>query len=78
MVWFSLVLQFFAVLWTEPLNTSHFTDWHDINSDSPISFSTEIDPHNLLTNTMSIEFVHLQENKVEYYEVQQGTDYVLR
>ena len=56
----------------------YFTDRRDINGDAPISFGTEIDPHNILTNAMANEFVRLQENKVEYYEAQQGTDNVIQ
>jgi hypothetical protein len=60
------------------MGNRYFTDRRDINGDTPISFGTEIDPHNILTNALSNEFVHLQENKVEYYEAQQGTDNALR
>jgi hypothetical protein len=60
------------------MGNRYFTDRRDINGDTPISFGTEIDPHNILTNALSNEFVHLQENKVEYYEAQQGSDSVIR
>ena len=56
----------------------YFTDRCDVNGDTPISFGSEIDPHNILSNALSHEFVHLQENKVEYYEAQQGPDDVLK
>lgn len=60
------------------MGNRYFTDRRDINSDDPISFGTEIDPHNILTNALSNEFVHLLENKVDYYEAQQGTDNIIR
>jgi hypothetical protein len=60
------------------MGNHYFTDRHDINGDVPISFGTEIDPHNILTNALSNEFVHLLENKVDYYEAQQGTDNIIR
>ena len=73
--WVPSYYETFEVL---DMGNRYFTDRRDINGDTPISFSTEIDPHNILTNAMSNEFVHLQENKVEYYEAQQGTDNVIR
>ena len=50
--------------------TQYFTDRRDVNGDTPIPFGIEIDPHNILSDTLSNEFVHLSENKVEYYEAQ--------
>ena len=61
-------------LWIWPISISLI----DANGDTPISFGSEIDPHNILSNALSHEFVHLQENKVEYYEAQQGPDDVLK
>ena len=34
--------------------------------------------NNILSDALSNEFVHLSENKVEYYEAQQGPDNVLK
>ena len=58
------------------LATASYTS--DVNGDTPIPFGVEIDPHNILSDALSNEFVHLSENKVEYYEVQQGPDNVLK
>jgi hypothetical protein len=73
--WVPSYYETFEVL---DMGNRYFTDWRDINGDTPIDFGTEIDPDNILTNVLSHEFVHLQENKVEYYEAQQGPDNVLR
>ena len=56
----------------------YFTVPHDMNGDTPIPFGIEINPHNILSDALSNEFVHLPENKVEYYEVQQGCNNVLK
>ena len=56
----------------------YLTDRRDVNGDTPIPFGIEIDPHNILSDALSNEFVHLSENKVEYYEAQQGPDNVLK
>lgn len=33
-----------------------------------IAFSASVDPHNILSDAMGDEFVHVEENHVEYYE----------
>jgi len=60
------------------MGNPYFTNRCDMNGDTHIPFSTEIDPHNILTDALSHEFVHLAENKVEYYEAQQGPNDVIR
>jgi hypothetical protein len=40
----------------------------DMNGEAPIQFSRAIDPENILTNALLNDFVHIQENVVEYYE----------
>ena len=36
--------------------------------DQPIAFSPSVDPHNVLSEAMGDQFVHVEENHVEYYE----------
>jgi hypothetical protein len=73
--WVPSYYEAFEVL---DMGNRYFTDRHNMNGETHIPFGTEIDPHNILTNALSYEFVHVQENKVEYYEAQQGPNNVLR
>ena len=36
--------------------------------DQQIVFSTSVDPHNILSEAMGDQLVHVEENHVEYYE----------
>jgi hypothetical protein len=50
------------------ISNRYFTRRCDMNGEAPIQFSHAIDPENILTNALSNDFVHIQENVVEYYE----------
>lgn len=50
------------------ISNRYFTRRSDMNGETPIQFSRAIDPDNILTNALSNDFVHIQENVVEYYE----------
>ena len=50
------------------ISNRYFTRRSDMNGEAPIQFSRAIDPENILTNALSNDFVHIQENIVEYYE----------
>ena len=50
------------------ISNRYFTRRSDMNGEAPIQFSHAIDPENILTNALSNDFVHIQENVVEYYE----------
>jgi len=46
----------------------YFTPRQHALQDQQISFSTAIDPNNILSEVTGEEFVHTEDNKVEYYE----------
>ena len=46
----------------------YFTPRQHALQDRPISFSPAIDPDNILSEGMGEEFVHTEDNVVEYYE----------
>ena len=46
----------------------YFTPRQYALQDCQISFSSAIDPDNILTESMREEFVHTEDNEVEYYE----------
>ena len=45
-----------------------------MNGEAPIPFQINIDLDHILTNALSNDFVHLQDNEVEYYEAMQEPD----
>lgn len=54
----------------------YFTPRKFALQDQQIAFNTNIDPHNILSNAMGDQLVHVEENCVEYYEARkesQGT-----
>jgi len=46
----------------------YFTPCQHALQDRQISFSPVIDPDNILSEAMGDEFVHTEDNEVEYYE----------
>jgi hypothetical protein len=46
----------------------YFTPRQYALQDRQISFSSAIDPDNILAESMGEEFVHTEDNEVEYYE----------
>ena len=46
----------------------YFTPYQHALQDHHISFSPATDPDNRLSETMGEEFVHTEDNKVEYYK----------
>jgi len=48
----------------------YFTPRQHALQDRHISFSSVIDPENILSEAMGDEFVHTEDNEVEYYEAQ--------
>ncbi len=46
----------------------YFTPRQHALQDRQISFSPAIDPDNILSEAMGEEFVHTEDNEVEYYE----------
>ena len=56
----------------------YFTSRHDMNGEAPVPFQSSTDPDHILANALSNDFVHLQENRVEYYEAIQGPDKSIR
>ena len=46
----------------------YFTPSQHALQDRQISFSPAIDPENILSEAMGEEFVHTEDNEVEYYE----------
>lgn len=46
----------------------YFTPCQHALQDCQISFSPAIDPDNILSEAMGEEFVHTEDNEVEYYE----------
>jgi hypothetical protein len=46
----------------------YFTPRQHALQDRQISFSLAIDPENILSEAMGEEFVHTEDNEVEYYE----------
>ena len=53
------------------ISNRYFTRRSEMNGETPIQFSRAVDPENILTNALSNDFVHIQENVVEYYEALQ-------
>ena len=49
-----------------------------MNGEAPIPFQSNIDLDRILTNALSNDFVHLQDNEVEYYEAMQEPDEPIR
>ena len=50
------------------IGNRYFTPSQHALQDRCVSFSPAIDPDNLLTEAMGEEFVHTEDNEVEYYE----------
>jgi len=50
------------------ISNCYFTRHSEMNGEALIQFSHAVDPENILTNALSNDFVHIQENIVEYYE----------
>ena len=46
----------------------YFTPRKYALQDQQIAFSATIDPDNILSEAMGVQFVHVDENHVEYYE----------
>ncbi len=46
----------------------YFTPWQHALQDRQISFSPTVDPDSILSEAMGEEFVHTEDNEVEYYE----------
>jgi hypothetical protein len=49
-----------------------FTDRHDRGTQTTIPFTSNVDPHHVLSKAMGQEFVHLLDNEVSYFEAQQN------
>jgi hypothetical protein len=50
------------------ISNRYFTPRQHALQDRHISFSAVIDPDNILSEAMGEEFVHTEDNEVEYYE----------
>ena len=50
------------------IGNRYFTPRQYALQDERIAFSPTIDPHNILSEAMGDQFVHVEENLVEYYE----------
>jgi hypothetical protein len=50
------------------IGNRYFTPRQHALQDRQISFSPAIDPDNILSEAMGEEFVHTEDNEVEYYE----------
>ena len=50
------------------ISNRYFTPRQHAFQDRHISFSAVIDPDNILSEAMGEEFVHTEDNEVEYYE----------
>ena len=50
------------------IGNRYFTPRQHAFQDHHISFSAAIDPDNILSEAMGEEFVHTEDNEVEYYE----------
>lgn len=50
------------------IGNRYFTPRQHALQDQQIAFSPSIDPHNILSEAMGDQFVHVEENLVEYYE----------
>jgi len=46
----------------------YFTPRQYALQDQQIAFSASVDPHNILSEAMGDQLVHVEENHVEYYE----------
>jgi hypothetical protein len=60
------------------ISNRYFTSRYDMNGEAPIPFQSNVDPDRILTNALSNDFVHLQDNEVEYYEAMQEPDEPIR
>ena len=50
------------------VGNQYFTPRQHALQDHQISFSPAIDPDNILSEAMGEEFLHTEDNEVEYYE----------
>ena len=50
------------------IGNRYFTPRKYALQDQQIAFSANIDPHNILSEAMGDQLVHVEENHVEYYE----------
>ena len=50
------------------IGNRYFTPRQHALQDREVSFSKVVDPENVLSNAMGEEFVHTENNEVEYYE----------
>ena len=50
------------------IGNRYFTPRQYALQDQPIAFSPSVDPHNILSEAMGDQLVHVEENHVEYYE----------
>jgi len=50
------------------IGNRYFTPRQYALQDRQIAFSTSIDPDNILSEAMGDQFVHVEDNHVEYYE----------
>lgn len=64
-VWVSSAFQGHSSI---DVGNRYFTPRQHALQDRQISFSTTIDPDNILSEAMGEEFVHTEDNEVEYYE----------
>ena len=59
---------------TIDLNNRYFTSAHDTpQQDEQIPFSIAVDPDHLLSMAMGNDFIHTEDNEVEYYEAHRNT-----
>ncbi|KAF9456000.1 hypothetical protein BDZ94DRAFT_1285932 [Collybia nuda] len=52
----------------------YFTHRNNATREEIIPFKDSIDPHHLLKNSMGNDYIHTQENNVEYFECYNGVD----
>ena len=58
----------------------YFTPRQNALQDRQVAFSASVDPDHILTDAMGDQFVHVEDNQVEYYEARKesgGTKYVI-
>jgi hypothetical protein len=60
------------------MSNRYFTSRRDMNGEAPVPFQSSTDPDHILMDALSNDFVHLQENRVEYYEAMQGPEQSIR
>jgi hypothetical protein len=51
------------------MDNRYFTDRHDMMDNESIAFNTSIDPDRILEKALGTDFVHMNENKVKYFEL---------